>query len=316
MGGSRGAGLEPGRRVDLGRVAGAVGAPPHDIPASMASYRMTRSTRSPDQADEPPEGDAPRRSGHDRVGVSGSQVAASVLASTSAAVVASVFGVAGTVIGAAVVSVVATVGTAAYGLGIRRTKAGLQQLQAVRLGRSDATTGSRAATRPSGGPAVDAGDPPAPTGAAPSPAAEAGATRWWEGFARHRFRLAGGVALVLALSLGAVSLIEVVTDGPLSGGSSGGRTSIGAVLGRDSDDSGGATEGPTPTTAPGGSTEAPSPTPEARSDGSTTTTEGGAGTTTTTERNPTSTTTTAPPATTTTSPPTTTTTTTPPAEPG
>jgi hypothetical protein len=276
---------------------------------------MTRSTRSPDDTDEPPEGDAPRRSGHDRVGVSGSQVAASVLASTSAAVVASVFGVAGTVIGAAVVSVVATVGTAAYGLGIRRTKAGLQQLQAVRLGRSDATTGSRAATRPSGGSAVDAGDPPAPTGAAPSPAAEAGATRWWEGFARHRFRLAGGVALVLALSLGAVSLIEVVTDGPLSGGSSGGRTSIGAVLGRGSD-GGGATEGPTPTTVPSGSTEAPSPTPEARSDGSTTTTEGGAGTTTTTERNPTSTTTTAPPATTTTSPPTTTTTSAPPAEPG
>jgi hypothetical protein len=87
---------------------------------------MTRSTRSPDRPDAPSEGDAPRRDGHGRIGVSGSQVAASVLASTSAAVVASVFGVAGTVIGAAVVSVVATVGTAAYGLGIRRTRARLQ----------------------------------------------------------------------------------------------------------------------------------------------------------------------------------------------
>jgi hypothetical protein len=273
---------------------------------------MTRSTRSPDRPDAPPEGDAPRRAGHDRIGVSGSQVAASVLASTSAAVVASIFGVAGTIIGAAVVSVVATVGTAAYGLGIRRTTARLQQVQALRLGRTDATTRSGAAAGPSGDPAVDAADAPTPSGAAPSPAAEAGATRWWEGFARHRFRLAGGVALVLTLSLGAVSLIEVVTDGPLSGGSGGGRTSIGAVLGRNGDD-GGATESPT-TTAPGGSTEAPSPAPapEARSGESTTTTDGAGSTTTTTERRPSSTTTTAPPATSTTGPPTTTTTTAPP----
>ena len=253
---------------------------------------MTPSTSSPDRPDEPSDGDEPRRDAHHRAGVSGSQVAASVLASTSAAVVASVFGVAGTIIGAAVVSVVATVGTAAYGLGIRRTTAHLQQLQAVRLGRSD-PTGSGAAARP---------------------ADDAGATRWWEGLARHRFRLAGGVALVLALSLGAVSLIEVVTDGPLSGGSSGGRTSIGAVLAPGSDDDGSdPTESPTPTTAPGRSTEAPSPAPapEASSGGSTTTSGGGGGTTTTTERHPTSTTT-APPATTTTGPPTTTTTTAPP----
>jgi hypothetical protein len=275
---------------------------------------MTRSTRSPDSPDAPPERDAPRRDGHERIGVSGSQVAASVLASTSAAIVASVFGVAGTIIGAAVVSVVATVGTAAYGLGIRRTTARVQQLQALRLGRSDDTTRSGAAAGPSGDSPMDAEDAPAPTPGAPSPAGEAGSTRWWEGFARHRFRLAGGVALVLALPFGAVSLIEVLTDGPLSGGSSGGRTSIGAVLGRGDDgDDGGATEVPTPTTAPGGDSDAPSPAPapEARSGGPTTTTEGGGGTTTTTERHPTSTTTTAPPATTTTGPPTTTTTTEP-----
>jgi hypothetical protein len=278
---------------------------------------MTRSTRSPDSPDAPPEGDASRRDGHERIGVSGSQVAASVLASTSAALVASVFGVAGTIIGAAVVSIVATVGTAAYGLGIRRTTARVQQLQALRLGRSDDTTRSGAAAGPSGESPVHAGDAPAPTAGAPSPAGEAGSTRRWEGFARHRFRLAGAVALVLALSFGAVSLIEVLTDGPLSGGSSGGRTSIGAVLGRgdgddgdDGDDGGGVTEVPTSTTAPGGDSDAPSPAPapEARSGGSTMTTEGGGGTTTTTERHPTSTATTAPPATTTTGPPTTTTT--------
>ena len=50
-------------------------------------------------------------------------MAAGALAAVSAAVVASLFGVAGTVIGAAVASVVSTVGAALYGESLRRTNA-------------------------------------------------------------------------------------------------------------------------------------------------------------------------------------------------
>jgi hypothetical protein len=242
------------------------------------------------------------------MGVSGSQVAASVLASTSAAVVASFFGVAGTIIGAAVVSVVATVGTAAYGLGIRRTTDRLQRLQTeriTRIGRPGDVTGTqvRTATRAEPATAVRAahqGGGDARPDAAPA--------ALWGRLARHRWSLAGGVALVLALSLGAVSLIEVATDGPLAGGDSGGRTSIGAVLGRGdskSDDEGGSTGSTTTTATDEG---APAPAAEPGAGASTTTTEGaspsGAGGTSTTTSTTAPSTTTVPPTTTSTVDPT------------
>ena len=151
-----------------------------------------------------------------RLGVSGTQVATSVLASVSAAFVASLFGVAGTIVGAAVVSVVATVGTAVYGRGIRRTTARLQQVPR-RAATRDGAGASDADARPDAREPVELDVPPAGPG-------------WWRRLNRRHLGLAGGVAAVLALSVGAVSLIELAGGRPLSGEASGGRTSIGALL--------------------------------------------------------------------------------------
>lgn len=234
----------------------------------------------------------------DRLGVTGSQVAGSVLASVSAAIVASVFGVTGTIVGAGVVSVVATVGSAAYGLGIRRTRHRLQQVQAMRL--TDRLTGIRAADpgavvgddagtagepsptagRTDGGPgeATAAGARPADGGARARPAVVAR-------LAGHRWSLAAGLGLVLLLTVGSISLAELVTDRPLSGASSGGRTSIGALVSGDGDRSDHGTSSSTTTsttTAPGRAGPAPTTTPEGPDGESTASTEAPSTTTTTT----------------------------------
>ena len=243
----------------------------------------------------------------DRMGVSGSQMAASVLASTSAAVVASFFGVAGTIIGAAVVSVIATVGTAAYGLGIRRTKDRLQTLQATRQGRPfDRLTGSTAVTDVAVTDADTSAPRPSPastpdTAASSAAGAPTGDRSRWRLLADHRWGLAGAAVLVLVLSLGAVSLIEVATDGPLSGGSASGRTSIGAVFrsgdGQTDDgdqlDGGSGASTTTSTTTAGASAPAPAGS-DAPDRGQTTTTEAGRGTSTTSTSAPTTTSTTRP----------------------
>ena len=245
------------------------------------------------------------------MGVSGSQVAASVLASTSAAVVASFFGVAGTIIGAAVVSVVATVGTGAYGLGIRRTKDRLQTLQATRQGRPDDRLAgptvvaevAEAAEAADAGPSDTRPSPASTSDTAMPPAAgvPTGDRSRWRLLAHHRWSLAGAAVLVLVLSLGAVSLIEVVTDGPLSGGSASGRTSIGAVFGSGDGptDDGGQLDGgsgasTTTSTTAGGAPAPATAGSEGTDGGQTTTTEGG--------RQPATTSTTVPPPTSTTRP--------------
>jgi hypothetical protein len=206
------------------------------------------SSRSATQAPEPEPASEP--SG--RLGVSGVQVAASVMASVSAATVASFFGVAGTIIGAAVVSVFATVGSAAYGLGLRRTQARLQQVQTLRLPRlSSWPVGVTGATRSIGDDGTHAngsgrggdeldGDP-ASDGEADGDgtvvdddlaggAAPDAATAWREWLSERRWALAGGAALVFVLSLAAITLVEAVTDRPLSGRDSGRATSIGSLL--------------------------------------------------------------------------------------
>lgn len=189
---------------------------------------MSAPTSRDRTADDPPE---------DRLGISGTQVLAGVLASVSAAVVSSFFGVAGTIVGAAVVSVVATVAGAAYNQGIRRTQARLQQLQSLRL----TMPGRRLRPDEAGGDEVPF-DADVPAG----DEAEAGegrlvAARRWLG--RHRLGLAGGAALVFALSLAIVTGLELLGDRPLSGQSSAGdRTSIGSLFsggGAGSDGSGG-----------------------------------------------------------------------------
>jgi len=175
-----------------------------------------------------------------RMEVSGTQVAASVLASVSAAVIASFFGVAGTIVGTAVVSVVATVGSAAYRLGIDRTQRRLQQLQALqalRLTRPvPLATGRVRSTAP-----AEATEPTS-AGATPS--------RWRGWLAQRRWGLAAGIAIVFAVSLGTVTLLEVIGDRPLAGESSGGgATSLGSLVSNDrSDDGDDGGDAPEPTT--------------------------------------------------------------------
>ncbi|MBN2623042.1 MAG: hypothetical protein JXA83_06735 [Acidimicrobiales bacterium] len=184
-----------------------------------------------------------------RIGVSGVQVAAGVLASVSAAMVSSYFGVAGTIVGAAVFSIFATVGSAAYGLGIRRTTARLQQVQTLRMprptvrlpGRGTSAEGTGASTDETadddgGGDAAEPEAEAVDEGAVfPGPATEG----WRHWLARRRWSLAAGVAVVFVLSLATVTLIEAVADRPLAGEDSGSRvTSIGSLFsgGRDDDE--------------------------------------------------------------------------------
>lgn len=114
------------------------------------------------------------------------QVAASALAAASAAVATSTLGVAGTVIGAAVMSVVATVGSAVYGHSIARTQ---ETLRRVRPAPESAATGSTAA--------------------------------------RRRVRplaVAGTTALVFAVAVGGLTLVEVVGQRPVASMMAGDRT--------------------------------------------------------------------------------------------
>ena len=76
--------------------------------------------------------DRPDSSPPPRTGLSPLQVIAGGLAASSAAVVASFFGVAGTVIGAALASVVASVSAALYGESLRRTEERLRRLRGSR----------------------------------------------------------------------------------------------------------------------------------------------------------------------------------------
>lgn len=258
-------------------------------------------TRSPGPRDPAPAPD------DRRLGVSGTQVATSALASVSAAFVASLFGVAGTIAGAAVVSVVATVGTAVYGRSIRRTTARLQQVP-----RRVATRGGGPAAVATGetGDARDAGDgrpPGATAGAAPDAGGEPvelgvppAGPGWWVRLGRRRWGLAAGVAMVLVLSLGAISVIELAGGQPLSGEASGGRTSIGALLpggGGEGDDDG---DGELPDDDGTGTTTdptAPAITAPGEGDGTGDTAPPPAGIATTTSSTVATTTTMAPPAT-------------------
>lgn len=202
-----------------------------------------------------------------RIGVSGVQVTAAVLASVSAAMVSSYFGVAGTIVGAAVVSIFATVGSAAYGLGIRRTKTRLQQVQTLRLPRPTVrlpglgTSGGRTGGRPgevadddgrgeaAEAEVLDEGDAP------PGPATEG----WRAWLVRRRWSLAVGVAVVFVLSLATVTLIEAVADRPLSGEDSGSRaTSIGSLFSGGEDDDEPDDPGTPTTTTPDATSSDPS----------------------------------------------------------
>lgn len=218
--------------------------------------------------------------------ISATQVIGSALASISAAVVASVFGVAGTIAGAAIVSVVATVGSVLYTHYLRSTRTWAQ-------GRIDPLRRQHP---------LGSGAPPAPRGtgaAAGAPRGRHSASRPGGKPGRRPIRwvpIAVATAVVFASSIAAITLIELGAHAPVSSlfgnEPKGAVTSVGSVFG-----GGGSSPSPsttTTTTTPASSTTQP-PTTTAPS---TTTTTAPASTTTTTSPGAKST----PPSTTTTVP--------------
>ena len=162
--------------------------------------------------DEPEPAGAVARSGPGNVSVV--QVIGSALAAVSAAVVSSSFGVAGTVIGAALASVIATVGSAVYSASLRRTNDRLRELALTR----------RAA---GGGSAAH----PLPL---PLPLPKDSLARSLSVLRRRWKAIAGVTALVFALAIGAITVIEAATRQPVSslvGGGSSTGTSVGSLIG-------------------------------------------------------------------------------------
>jgi hypothetical protein len=198
-------------------------------------------------ATEPPAAQTQPTAGS-RLDVTGTQVCASTLASVSAAVVASFFGVAGTVGGAAVVSVIATAGSAVYSHGIRQTGAKLQDTQADRLTRPLRSWQRPGATREADNP--DASGAPGPPASSASthrtPRRDRSTSGWKAWLSQRRWGVVLGVAIVFVASLATVTLIELVGQQPLAsitGNEPSGSTSIGSLF----DDSASDTPGDTPT---------------------------------------------------------------------
>src|ERR1700712_4527148 len=156
--------------------------------------------------DQPPE-DTPR----DRVQLSAVQVTASALASVSAAVVASLFGVAGTVVGAGLVAIISTTGSAIYSASMKRTSNQLrrarEQLLTARAGATGplqrGTGGRQRHTR-----TIDLTD-----GA--DTAAQAGAEQkksWWR---RGRLTIGSRKGLKWPALLGAAVLVFAIAIGAI-----------------------------------------------------------------------------------------------------
>lgn len=262
---------------------------------------MTSTPAHPDHPRDVPREPAPQP----RLELSGTQVLASGLASLTAAVVTSFFGVAGTVIGAAVVGIVWTLGSAVYRYWIGRTQIRLQQARPIILRPRRGTghpgaAGDRAVRDLDQAgratiPGVEGGAPAPPATAEHRPGSSPG--RWWAWLSRRRVGLAVALVIVVVFSLAVITIVELVAREPISGitgGDPSGRTSIDSLFdGGDDDD---APEGTTTTTAPTTadptptSPGAPAPTPTAPSRGEgeipTTTEEETTTTTTTTTTTP------------------------------
>jgi hypothetical protein len=154
--------------------------------------------------------------GNDDSRLSPVQVMASALAAVSAAVIASLFGVAGTVIGAAVVSVASTVGAAVYTESMRRTHAGLRR------------AGRRLVQSPQSPADRSAGDGP-PLPAHLDPRRSRPRRRW----ARWAMVAATGVA-VFGLAMAVVTTVELIGQKPVSalvgGSDQSGGTTLGSLI--------------------------------------------------------------------------------------
>jgi hypothetical protein len=179
-------------------------------------------------------------------------IVAGALASLSAAVVASYFGVAGTLIGAAVVSVVSSLAAAIYAGLLGRGQGLVRHTATTVLHASNRTGKHSAANRPAVGPpegAAGASAPgsaetsagsPAPTTASGSAASSGGPPRAGGGIGwpwRRSVVVIGAAALIFVIAIGAVSGIEAAIKEPIStalGARDKGqaRTSVGVAMDR------------------------------------------------------------------------------------
>jgi hypothetical protein len=143
-------------------------------------------------------------------------IIAGALASLSAAVVASYFGVAGTLIGAAVVSVISSVAAALYAGLLGRGQGIVQRTASTVLHPSPDRTGVHSAPdQTTDNPSQGAVEAPAPGEAQASgevPGARSG-VRWpW----RRSVVVIGAAALIFVIAIGAVSGIEAALKEPIA----------------------------------------------------------------------------------------------------
>ena len=206
----------------------------------MSSPRTEPTDRRPDDpVDEPKKSQ-----------LSAVQIAAGALASVSAAVVASLFGVAGTLIGAAVASVISTVSAAVYSNSLSRTNERLRQVRVQLAGTAVSRRPAEAAAtadEPAAEPATRV--LPATLDPRRAPAARR-AVRWP--------RMAGYAVAVFGLAMAIVTGIEIVGQQPVSALVGAQEASSATTLGELTDSS--SSRDTTPTPPP------PTPAPSTTSD--------------------------------------------------
>jgi hypothetical protein len=206
-----------------------------------------------------------------RLELSATQLVAGGLATSTAAVVSSYLGVAGTIIGAGVMSIVTTVGGAVYQHYLDRGKERYATLTVLREGRAAAPADSPGET--AGEPEKTTADQPAETAAEGNGTEGDKAGADGKGIAaaerplqRVRWYVVAGTAVaIFAVVMGGITLVESVTNRPISAmvGDPGERgTSLGQTFGDGGSEP--ANRPVTPTTSPSvspGESTAPGPAP-------------------------------------------------------
>ncbi len=175
------------------------------------------------------------------------KILASALASITAAVAASRFGIDGTLIGAGLMSIIASVSTAFYSSTMKTTKAVAKK----KLVREDpAADGEQAATPAEGTaddtPGGDDAPAPAPSPVDPSPRSRLAWIRWE--------RVAAAAVVIFVVSMGVITAVEALAKEPVSvlvgAERTGARTSIGGAFSSDGQDEETPSESTTSSTTP------------------------------------------------------------------
>lgn len=175
------------------------------------------------------------------------KILASALASITAAVAASRFGIDGTLIGAGLMSIIASVSTAFYSTTMKTTKAVAKK----KLVREDPAADGEKDPTPAEGTAADTpGDDdapaPAPSPVDPSPRSRLSWIRWE--------RVAAAAAVIFVVSMGVITAVEALAKEPVSvlvgAERTGARTSIGGAFSSDSQDTSTPSESSTSSTTP------------------------------------------------------------------